>query len=70
MNKCYKPTAAGPEGVALCILEEGHEGSCDGGELERRIGEHFAADRLAKEWDYAGLHSWDDVSNKHLGLDI
>ena len=51
MKKCYKPVAAGPEGVAVCILDEGHDGSCDGGEFERLIGRNFAADRLAKELD-------------------
>lgn len=70
MKKCYKPVAAGPEGVAVCILDEGHDGSCDGGEFERLIGRNFAADRLAKELDYAQQYGWDDVPNKALGLDL
>ena len=74
MNKCYKPVAAGPEGVAVCILEEGHEGTCNGGAIERRIGESFAASRLAKEMEYAEQYgwkpSWSDLHNEQLGLDL
>jgi hypothetical protein len=51
-EKCLKPVALGPEGIAVCIRDKGHRGHCDGGEMERRIGESFAAAQMDKEMEY------------------
>lgn len=50
---CWMPTAAGPEGVAVCQLPEGHDAPCDGGEMERMIGEGFAAQVLGDRAEFA-----------------
>lgn len=53
-DMCYEPVAYSYyTGVVVCCLPKGHEGECDGGEAERKVGEHFAVqmieDRLANE---------------------
>jgi hypothetical protein len=48
-DHCGEPTAAGPEGIALCVLAKAHEGSCDGGALEKRIAENAHA-AFMEDW--------------------
>lgn len=53
MNICGKPLGASYEtGVVVCILPEGHEGDCDGGEKEKLLGESFVAQRLQDYLDH------------------
>jgi hypothetical protein len=57
-GKCYTPLAAGPSGVSVCILEEGHDGPCDGGDREQRICEDFAAYTLLERCEYDYWETW------------
>jgi hypothetical protein len=40
-----------PAGIVVCILPRGHEGEHDGGAVERKLGEHFAAQSLEKQME-------------------
>lgn len=49
---CYEPIGMGyPVGVVVCILPRGHEGEHDGGQAERVLGEHFAAQSMEKQME-------------------
>jgi hypothetical protein len=49
---CYEPLGMGyPAGIVVCILPRGHEGEHDGGAVERKLGEHFAAQSLEKQME-------------------
>lgn len=50
---CYAPLGASyATGVVVCVLPRGHEGRCDGGKAERRLGEAFAASRAEAEMEH------------------
>jgi len=51
-KKCWKPVALGPQGIAICILDEGHEGTCNGGKMEEEIGKSFAASVAESEMEW------------------
>ena len=50
VEKCYAPLGTSQAtGVVLCVLPKGHEGRCDGGKAERKLGELAAALSIESE---------------------
>ena len=45
-RSCDEPMSADYWGAAFCLLPESHDGPHDGGDIEKAIGERYAAQRL------------------------
>ena len=50
---CTKePIGAGPNGVVVCILKNGHDGPCDGGAAEKQLMNELTVQMLTDRLDH------------------